>query len=127
MSVPGDDQPGWMAWAPPLNPPDPAGMPLAVAQGIADEFWPDQPYLTAGLQWQWYALSLPVAPTVTTVSTGVQSVGYATGSSPFALAMERAQWYLDQGQGSLVSVPLSAGDDLYGWGPLRDMCWWIDP
>jgi hypothetical protein len=128
--VPAEGQ-GWEAWAPPLNPPDPAGMPREVAQGIADTYWPGEPYICAGLQWQWYALSLKPAPAMSSVSTGVQTVSYANAKSAFDAAMERAQWFFDAEFGSLVSVPLvsNVADAAWGpaWAPLRDMNWWIDP
>ena len=101
-------------------------MPLEVAQGIADAY-PGQPYLIAGLQWQWYALSLPATPAVASVNTGVQSVAYAGSGSAFDAAMARADFFFGQAFGTLVSVPLIAHPNEGPWGPLRDMSWWIDP
>jgi hypothetical protein len=126
MSDPGDSTPGWAALAPPLDPPTDGGVPLAVAQGIADQFWPDHPYLTWGLMWEYYALMQPPVAAVASINTGVQSVAYTGGQSPYDTYMARAQVFFDRAMGNLVSVPLTVGyPDV--WGPLRDMSWWIDP
>jgi hypothetical protein len=106
-------------------------MPLDVAQGIADTYWDDFPNICTAIQWQYYALMLSPTNGPTEVATGVQRVRYAPpGKSPFELAMERSQWYLDAEFGSLKSIPLvsnvAAIADQY-LDPLRDMWWWIDP
>jgi hypothetical protein len=104
----------WQLWAPPLDPPDEGGLPALYAQEIADKFWTSDPWLALALMWESYAATLPPAPEVVSVSTGVQTVGYASPGGPFALAMARAQWFRDQ-RGSLVSVPLTTGPPLDLW------------
>jgi len=99
----------WEAWAPPLNPPTTGGLDRDEAQGIADAWWADEPHLCAALQWESYAATMPPAPVVASVSTGVQSVAYspALPSGPLGLALSRAAWHRSM-MGTLVSVPLRA-------------------
>jgi hypothetical protein len=106
----------WEAWAPPLSPPTTGGLDRDEAQAIADACWDDEPHLAAALMWESYAATLPPAPNVTAVSTGVQSVVYnpAMPSGPLGLALSRAAWHRSL-MGSLVSVPLRAAawDEAY--------------
>ena len=69
--------PPWESWAPPLNPPAPGGLPIDQAQAIADAWWATDPHLCAALQWESYAATLPMTPTVSQVATGAQSVSYS--------------------------------------------------
>jgi hypothetical protein len=99
---------GWEDWAPPLNPPDPSGIPYEVAQSIADLYWPDEPHLCAALQWEYYAAMQDPSPSVTAVTTGVQSIAYnppAPGGE-YGKAMARAQWHRSFITGQMESVPL---------------------
>jgi hypothetical protein len=98
----------WELWAPPLNPPVEAGLPYDAAQAIADAWWDEDPHLCAALQWEAYAASLPPAPAVAQVSTGVQSVTYgrAIPGGELGMALTRAQWH--RSFTTLVSVPLQS-------------------
>jgi hypothetical protein len=124
----GTTDPLWVAWAPPLDPPTAGGVPYDVAAGIAALYWPDNPHLTAALQWEYYAAMLPPTPSVSSVSTGVQSVAYspAAPSGDYGTALSRAAWHRSFVDGELVSVPLVVAGDIR-CGPLADMSWWIDP
>lgn len=97
----------WAAWAPPLDPPTAGGLPVATAQAIADATWAIDPHLTAALQWEAYAASLPPAASVAQVSTGAQSVSYSPPmpGGEFGLAMARAAWHRSL-MGSGGTVPL---------------------
>ena len=99
----------WEAWGPPLAPPTTGGLPRDEAQAIADEWWAGEPHLCAALQWEAYAATLPPAPVVASVSTGVQSVAYspAMPGGQLGLALSRAAWHRSM-MGSLASVPLRA-------------------
>ncbi|MCL2585997.1 MAG: hypothetical protein FWE35_26480 [Streptosporangiales bacterium] len=103
--MPGTD---WELWAPPIDPPDDGGLPRAVAQQIADDHANCDPHLIAALQWEAYAGMLPPAPAVASVSTGVQSVSYASGGDGAALALARAAWHRSFLGDGMVSVPLAA-------------------
>ena len=96
----------WESWAPPLNPPAPGGLPLDQAQAIADAWWDTDPHLCAALQWESYAATLPMTPTVSQVATGAQSVSYspALPGGDYGLAMARAAWH--RSFTTAVSVPL---------------------
>ena len=65
------------AWAPPLDPPAAGGLPVDQAQAIAAAWWDHDPHLCAALQWEHYAATLPMTPTVSQVATGAQSVSYS--------------------------------------------------
>ena len=98
--------PPWESWAPPLNPPTANGLPLDQAQAIADAWWATDPHLCAALQWEAYAATLPMTPTVTQVATGAQSVSYspAQPGGDYGLAVARARWH--RSFTTAVSVPL---------------------
>jgi hypothetical protein len=100
----------WEAWAPPLAPPADGGLPRDEAEAIADALWDEEPHLAAALMWESWAATLPPAPAVASVSTGVQSVAYspAMPGGQLGLALGRAQWHRSM-TGSLVSVPLRSG------------------
>ena len=51
--------------------------PYDQAQAIADAWWAKDPHLCAALQWESYAATLPMTPTVSQVATGAQSVSYS--------------------------------------------------
>jgi hypothetical protein len=110
----------WEAWAPPLNPPTTGGLDRDEAQGIADAWWSEDPHLCAALQWESYAATLPPAPTVASVSTGVQSVAYspAMPGGQLGLALGRAAWHRSM-MGTLVSVPLRAA----AWDEAKAPAW----
>ena len=99
---------GWEPWAPPLDPPTAGGLPLDVAQAIADDWWAIDPHLCAALQWEAYAAMLPPTPAVASVSTGAQSVAYspAAPTGDYGLAVSRAAWHRSFVTGQLVSIPL---------------------
>jgi hypothetical protein len=105
MTVP--QPPPWESWAPPLDPPTAGGLPYDQAQDIADAIWADDPHLAAALMWEAYAAMLPPAPSVSSVSTGVQSVAYSPAApvGEYGLALSRAAWHRSLASG-LVSVPL---------------------
>jgi hypothetical protein len=94
----------WRAWAPPLDPPVEGALPEVYAAEIASLYWQADPWLCLALMWEAYAATLPTEAAVVSVSTGVQSVGYAAGRGAFDQAMARAQWFREQ-RGQLVSVP----------------------
>ena len=105
------DTPRWTAWAPPIDPPTPGGLSAATAQQIADDTgYPEDPHLTAALQWDAYAATLPPTPVVSQVATGAQSVSYspATAVGEFGLAVTRAEWHR-QFLDTAASVPLTRG------------------
>jgi hypothetical protein len=125
-----DPASGWEPWAPPLDPPDAGGMPQAVAQGMADIYWNIEPHLCAALQWEYYAAMQAPTPSVSSVSTGIQSVAYSppSPSGSYGAAIGRASWHRSFLTGYIESVPLysSVMDPTYA-PLLRDMSWWIDP
>lgn len=115
----------WQAWAPPLDPPTQPGLPLDYAQSIADAYWATDPHLCAALQWEAYAGMLPPTPSVSQVSTGMQSVAYSPAGpgGDYGLALARAEWH--RSFTSLQTVPLTLAPaglawpgEGYGWG------WW---
>jgi hypothetical protein len=116
--------PLWESWAPPLDPPTTGGMPYDVAAGIAALYWPGDPHLTAALQWEYYAATLPPSPAVSQVNTGAQSVSYdpAVPVGDYGAALERARWHRSFVADEMVSVPLVVDTPLRG-----DPSWWIDP
>jgi hypothetical protein len=87
--------PNWQLWAPPLDPPVAGGLPVSVAQSIADATWATDPHMCAALQWEAYAGMLPPMPAVSSVSTGAQSVAYSPplAGGDFGLAMQRAEYH----------------------------------
>ena len=104
MSTPA---PPWVAWAPPLDPPTPGGLPYDQAEQIADATWALSPHLCAALQWESYAAMQTPTPAVAQVTTGVQSVSYspAAPTGQYGLAMARAAWHRSF-LSTLESVPL---------------------
>ena len=80
------------------------------AEAIAADWWDESPHLCAALQWESYAATLPPAPAVSAVSTGVQSVAYSPPmpGGQLGLALGRAAWHRSM-LGSLASVPLRSG------------------
>jgi hypothetical protein len=100
--------PAWAAWAPPLDPPTPGGLPVEEAEAIAEAWWPTDPHLCAALQWEAYAALLPPSASVAQVATGSQSVSYspALPSGEYGLAIGRAAWH--RSFTTLASVPLVA-------------------
>ena len=107
MTTPGSP-PAWESWAPPLDPPASGGLPQDQAQAIADAWWDEDPHLCAALQWEAYAATLPMTPTVSQVATGAQSVSYspALPGGSYGLAMARATWH--RSFTTAVSVPLES-------------------
>jgi hypothetical protein len=101
--------PGWQAWAPPLDPPTPGGLPEHAARAIAARWWDDDPHEAAALMWEAYAAMLPPQPTVAQVATGAQSVSYSppVPGGEYGLAVSRAAWHRSMA-GSLGSVRLVA-------------------
>jgi hypothetical protein len=113
----------WESWAPPLDPPTPGGLDRDEAQAIAEAWWDEDPHLAAALMWEAYAATLPPAPAVASVSTGVQQVvyGQAVPGGALGAAMARAAWH--RSFTSATSAPLVlAGDVVCGQLPL-----WDDP
>jgi hypothetical protein len=100
----------WQAWAPPLDPPTPGGLPEHVAREIADAAWEDDPHLAAALMWEAYAALLPPQLTVAQVATGNQSVSYSppVPGGDYGLAVSRAAWHRSMA-GSLGSVLMVPG------------------
>jgi hypothetical protein len=101
----------WQPWAPPLDPPTAGGLPADVAAGIADAWWSADPHMAAALQWEAYAAMLPPSPSVSNVSTGVQSVAYSppVPGGDYGLAISRAAWHRSLA-GSAASAPLTLAD-----------------
>jgi hypothetical protein len=101
--------PAWQAWAPPLDPPTPGGLPIEMAEDIGRGWGIDDEdhHLTAALMWEAYAATLPPAASVSSVQTGAQSVVYnpAVPGGDYGRAIARAQWHRSFVSG-LVSVPL---------------------
>jgi hypothetical protein len=102
----------WQTWAPPLDPPVEGGLPLGVAQEIADQLWDSYPHCAAAEMWEAYAATLPPTAAVASVQTGAQAVTYnpAMPGGDYGLALARAAWHrsLCEGQqGTLVSAPLT--------------------
>jgi hypothetical protein len=121
--------PHWQDWAPPLNPPVADGVPIDVAQGLADLYWEDEPHLCAALQWEYYAAMQDPSPAVSSVSTGVQSIAYSppAPSGTYGTAIARAQWHRSFITGHLETVPLISSIPEYElMPPLRDMRWWVE-
>lgn len=108
MSNGNPDREPWQDWAPPTDPPTAGGIPFDVAQAIADASWDSEPHLCAALQWEYYAAMQDPSPSVSQVSTGVQSIAYspAAPSGEYGKAMSRAQWHRSFLSGYLESVPL---------------------
>jgi hypothetical protein len=98
----------WELWAPPIDPPADGGLPREVAERIAGAHCSCDPHLIAALQWEAYAGMLPPSPAVSSVSTGVQSVSYASGADGgvAGLALARAAWHRSFLGGGLVSARL---------------------
>jgi hypothetical protein len=121
-----DPSPPWQPWAPPLDPPVDGGLPIAVAEGIADQFWLTDWYYAIGLMWEAYAAMLPLTPAVASVSTGAQSVNYdpPAPTGDYGSAIAKAEWYFSRSHsgGGLVSIPLTTDSpaDEIGLG-------WVDP
>jgi hypothetical protein len=116
----------WQPWAPPLDPPNNGGLPVAVAEQIAATWWDEDWYYALGLMWEAYAAMLTPTPAVSTVSTGAQSVSYnpAAPTGDYGEAIARADWFFARSHnaGGLVSIPLTTGApvDAIGLG-------WVDP
>jgi hypothetical protein len=100
--------PPWLAWAPPLDPPEPGGLAADAAEAIALAYWHDDPHLAAALMWEAYAATLPPAAAVSQVATGSQSVTYspALPGGEVGLALARAEWH--RSFTTLASVPMRA-------------------
>jgi hypothetical protein len=119
-------------WAPPLDPPTAGGLDADAAQSIANATWATDPHLCAALMWEAYAATLPPAPAMAQVSTGVQSVSYSppVPGGDYGAAMSRAAWHRSL-MDTLVAVPTvvapatltrpwPGGYDPFwggGWGP----------
>jgi len=121
----------WQAWAPPLDPPTPGGLPADTAQCIADELAGEDPHLIAAVQWEAYAATLTPTPAVSQVATGSQSVAYspATPTGDYGLALQRAAWHRSFVTGTLTSVPCVKAAPPSG--PALAVAWWqrnqLDP
>ena len=77
------------------------------------ERYPTDPHRAAGEAWEAWAATLPVTATVTSVSTGDQSVTYKDGVSEYDAAVQRAEWHL--ARANVRSVALVSGPSLvYG-------------
>ena len=72
-------------------------------QAFADAY-PTDPHAAAAAAWESWAAQLDPEPSITHVSTGVQSVSYKTGGSQFDAAMDRAAWHRSRTR--IKSVPL---------------------
>jgi len=66
--------------------------------------YPGDPHAAAADAWFDYAAGLDSAASVTSVSTGAQSVTYAAGSSPFAVATGRGDWHLSRAHAKTVKI-----------------------
>ena len=101
------DQPPWVSWAPPLDPPTPGGLPAGQAEQIAAAWWDDEPHRAAAEMWEAYAATLPPSASVSSVQTGAQSVVYAPAMAggDYGLAISRAQWHRSMCS-TAESVPL---------------------
>jgi hypothetical protein len=116
----------WEAWAPPLNPPAARGLDRDDAQDIADAWWDTDPHLAAALMWEAYAMTLPPAPSLSQVSTGVQSVSYqpAMPGGELGLALSQAARHRSLAS-NMVSVPAVVEQPA---GPAYPPGWWeVDP
>jgi hypothetical protein len=124
--APPSDVPAWVAWAPPLNPPDAGGLPYDQAAAIGDAYWDTSPHLAAALMWEAYAAMLPPTPAVASVSTGAQSVAYspAAPTGDYGLAISRAAWHRSFLGGELVSVPLRKAPPEFAPGVYGWPVWW---
>ena len=91
MNVPQD----WM-------PPD---MPSEDQDAYADLF-PEDPHRAAAEAWGAWAATLTATPAVSSVSTGDQTVQYASGASSYDAAMQRANWHASRAK--VLSVPLAS-------------------
>jgi len=82
---------------------------------IAVCYWGADPHLAAALMWEAYAAMLDAEPSVSSVSTGVQSVTYqpAWPGGAFGRAMAKAKWHRDMA-GNLGSVPVGLADPYIG-------------
>jgi hypothetical protein len=111
--------PSWEDWAPPLDPPTAGAVPYATAEAIAATYWDSEPHLCAALQWEYYASMQDPSPSVSQVSTGVQSIAYnpATPSGEYGKAMSRAQWHRSFLSGYLETVPLVSSVPKPSWYP----------
>lgn len=88
----------------------PPGMDPAEKDEFAARF--RDPHAAAAAAWESWAASLAAEPSVASVSTGAQTIAYRGGSSPFDVAMERANWHRARTRVSSVAVgPKFA----YGW------------
>ena len=114
--------PDYSAWFPPNLDPD-------VAYTIAAEWWHLDPHYAAAIAWEFYAATLPPAPSLSSVSTGAQPVSYspAAPAGEYGAALARAEWHRRMAN-TLVSVPLrSTVERGEGRDLLPDMSWWVDP
>lgn len=81
------------------------------AEAIAAAWWAEDPHLCAALQWESYAATLPMTPTVSQVATGAQSVSYspAQPAGEYGLALARATWH--RSFTNALSIELEAPSD----------------
>lgn len=92
-----------------------AWMPSALTDDEKDAFaeaYPDDPHGAAAAAWESYSATLPIGPTVTGVSTGAQSVSYATGYQEADAAAKRGAWHRARSKTTTVQV---GGDYEWGW------------
>ncbi len=90
------------------------------------EAFPDDPHQAVGAAWESWATQLMSSGEevgVTSVSTGAQSISYASPTSQSLRAMEVARWhYARSGKGAVRSpdypASVSAAPDVsFGWNP----------
>lgn len=114
----------WELWAPPLEPPTAGGLPVAVAQDIADATWATDAHLCAALQWEAYAAMLPPTAPVSQVATGAQSVSYSPAgpTGAYGLALQQAAFHRSFVTGQVVGVPMQI-EQLPIW-PARSIAQW---
>lgn len=96
-----------------------AWMPAEMLDSDKDYFVslaPTDPHLAAALAWEAWASTLEAEPVVQSVATGAQSATYAKGYSPYANAMERANWH--RSRAKVKSVELGPKfQDTAGYDP----------
>jgi hypothetical protein len=85
------------------------------------EAYPGDPHRAAADAWDDYAAGLDTAASsaeVVSVSTGAQSVTYASGSSPFSVATDRADWH--RRRANARSVKMGSRYELLAYPEVRD-------
>ena len=90
-------------------------MPPGMSEDEKDGFVraaPNDPHMAAALAWESWSATLAAEASVASVSTGAQSVTYRGGSSPFDVAVERANWHRSRARVKAVQVGPKHG---YGW------------